>query len=41
LLADIKAFKVEPRDGGVKGLGRIEILLKSMSARMRPGRDEA
>ena len=37
MLADIKALKLKPKKGRVKDLGRIEILLESLSARIPPG----
>lgn len=36
MLADIQAIKVKPKKGRVKDLGRIEILLESLSRRMPP-----
>ena len=36
MLADIQALKVKPKKGRVKDLGRIEVLLESLSRRMPP-----
>jgi hypothetical protein len=36
MLADIQALKVKPKKGRVKDLGRIEVLLESLSGRMPP-----
>jgi len=36
MLTDIQAIKVKPKKGRLKDLGRIEILLESLSSRMPP-----
>ncbi len=36
MLSDIQALKVKPRKGRVKDLGRIELLLESLSRRIPP-----
>jgi hypothetical protein len=36
MLSDIQALKVKPKKGRVKDLGRIEVLLESLSGRMPP-----
>jgi len=36
MLGDIHALKVKPKKGRVKDLGRIEVLLESLSGRMPP-----